>query len=156
MLVLSKYNCAVTFETNEVPIYLSHSSTTGVPRHTPALFFSPFFRRKQKINVSKSGLCKPNLKLMWVSISEGQTQKQRSILEAWAGLVTLLVTQRAASQACQESSWDFQAEDSREAWSIQICSWLPHRRSMQYVSTPSHDSAFQQAPRPSKTSLGET
>lgn len=50
-------------------------------------FFSPFFQRKQKSNVSESGPYKPNLKLMWVSTAEGQTWRQRSALEVWAALV---------------------------------------------------------------------
>lgn len=108
MLVLSKSNC----ETNEVP--LSGSSTAGVPRHSPTLFFPPFFWSKQKMNVSKSGPYKPNLKLTWLLTAEGQTWKQRSILEVWAGLVSLAVTQRAVSQVCQGSPQDFQAEVSCE------------------------------------------
>lgn len=61
-------------------------SAAGVLCHT---FFFSFFWRKQKINVSKSGLYKPNLKLMSISTAEGQMWKQRFILEVWSALVSL-------------------------------------------------------------------
>lgn len=111
--------------------------------------FSSFFWRKQKINVSKSGLHKPNLKLMSISTAEGHMWKQRFILEVWPGLVSLALTQRADSQACQEFPRDFQAEASLEAseCAARMCCSLPHCRGTQYVSTSSHSSLSQYAPK---------
>lgn len=149
MLGLSKYNCAVTFW------IWWNSSLSGDDQQQECsvmlllYFFFFFFEGSKKINVSKSGLYKPNLKLMSVSTAEGQMWKQRFILEVWPGLVSLALTQRADSQACQEFPRDFQDEASLEAseCAAPVCCSLPHCRGTQYVSTSRRSSVFQQAPK---------
>lgn len=124
------------------------------------LYFFSFFWRKQKINVSKSGLYKPNLKLMSISTAEGQMWKQRFILEVWSGLVSLALAQRADSQACQEFPRDFPAEASLEAseCAAPMCCSLPHCWGMQCVVSPPPVivPCFSKLLKPSKTLLGET
>lgn len=148
MLGLSKYNCAVTFESDEVLLCLVMISSRNTLSYS-YFIFSSLFWRKQKINVSKSGLYKPNLKLMPMSTAKSQRWKQRFILEVWPGLVSLALTQRADSQACLEFPRDFQDEASLEAseCAAPVCCSLPHCRGMQYVSTSSRSSVFQQAPK---------
>lgn len=101
MLGLSKDNCAVAFESYEVLCLVMISSR--IVLSYPYFIFPSFFWRKQKNNVSKSGLYKPNLNLMSLSTSEGQMWKQRFILEVWPGLVSLALTQRLTLRHARNS-----------------------------------------------------
>lgn len=102
MFGLSKDNCAVTFESDEVLLCLAMISSRST-LSCSYFIFSSLFWRKQKNNVSKSGLYKPNLKLMSVSTAEGQMWTQRFVLEVWPGLGSLALTQRLTLRHARNS-----------------------------------------------------